>query len=122
MVMCAGWAAICVALAILGIMCLSKGQKAMMVGDYVAALFLGLALSAWADAIGASPLPEVPAGRSTILLGVRSIVISLATIWMWSKCNAAVGAFMKPLDQLYQVRGYTPVTPGSASGYTTIVN
>ena len=92
MVMCAGWAAICVALAILGITCLSKGQKAMMVGDYVAALFLGLALSAWADAIGASPLPEVPAGRSTILLGVCSIVISLATILMWSKCNAAVQA------------------------------
>lgn len=95
MVMCAGWAAICVALAILGIMCLSKGQKAMMVSDYVAALFLGLALSAWADAMGASPLPEVPAGRSTILLGVCSIVISLATIWMWSKCNAAVGTFSK---------------------------
>ena len=32
------------------------------------------------------------------------------------------GAFTKPLDQLYQVRGYTPVTPGSASGYTTEVN
>ena len=30
-----------------------------------------------------------------------------------------VEAFTKPLDQLYQVRGYTPVTPGSASGYTT---
>lgn len=32
------------------------------------------------------------------------------------------GAFTKPPDQLYQVRGYTPVTPGSASGYTTEVN
>ena len=31
------------------------------------------------------------------------------------------GAFTKPLDQLYQVRGYTPVTLGSASGYTTVV-
>lgn len=28
---------------------------------------------------------------------------------------------MKPPDQLYQFRGYTPVTPGSDSGYTTSV-
>lgn len=78
MVMCAGWAAICVALAILGITCLSKGQKAMMVSDHVAALFLGLALSAWADAMGASPLPEVPAGRSTIRcsLAMPSVTLS----------------------------------------------
>ena len=31
------------------------------------------------------------------------------------------GAFTKQPDQLYQIRGYTPVTPGSSSGYTTVV-
>ena len=31
------------------------------------------------------------------------------------------GAFTKHPDQLYQIRGYTPVTPGSSSGYTTVV-
>lgn len=29
---------------------------------------------------------------------------------------------MKLPDQLYQVHGNTPVTPGFVSGYTTIVN
>lgn len=29
---------------------------------------------------------------------------------------------MKPPDQLYQVRGYTPVTCSFASGYMTEVN
>lgn len=33
-----------------------------------------------------------------------------------------VGAFSKLPDQLYRVRGYTPVTPGSDSGYTTEVS
>ena len=39
-----------------------------------------------------------------------------------STMSRLMGAFMKPPDQLYQVRGYTPVTRSFASGYTTEVN
>ncbi|SIS40242.1 hypothetical protein SAMN05444817_1022 [Corynebacterium appendicis CIP 107643] len=39
-----------------------------------------------------------------------------------STMSRLMGAFMKPPGQLYQVRGYTPVTRSFASGYTTEVN
>lgn len=57
---------------------------------------------------------------STVAARQRAEIIQ-STYWLLAYLReyAAAGAFMKLPDQLYQVYGYTPVTPGFASSYTT---